>query len=60
MIDELRAIALDLTWTWDSRIQALFAELEPQLWDGCAHNPIALLTRLGAEGVELPFGGSKQ
>jgi glycogen phosphorylase len=52
MNDELRAIALDLTWTWDPRIQALFAELEPQLWERCAHNPIALLTRLGAESVE--------
>jgi glycogen phosphorylase len=52
VLDELRDIALDLTWTWEPRIQALFAELDPELWDRCAHNPTALLARLGPEGVE--------
>jgi glycogen phosphorylase len=52
MLDELRGIALDLTWSWDTRIGALFAELDPELWERCAHNPVALLARLGAGGVQ--------
>ncbi len=51
-LDELRDIALDLTWTWDPRLRALFARLDPDLWHRCAHNPVALLAHLGAGGVQ--------
>ncbi len=49
---ELGALALDLTWTWEPRIQRFFEALEPALWRETAHNPVVLLNRLGAEGVE--------
>jgi starch phosphorylase len=52
MLDELRDLALDLTWTWDPRISGLFAGLEPELWERCAHNPVALLARLGESGAQ--------
>jgi len=51
-MDELHTLALDLTWSWDPRIRALFAALDPDLWEKSAHNPAALLARLGREGVE--------
>ncbi|TMC07738.1 MAG: glycosyltransferase family 1 protein [Chloroflexi bacterium] len=51
VLDELKDIALDLTWTWEPRIAALFAELDPELWQRSGHNPILLLARLGPEGV---------
>jgi starch phosphorylase len=51
MLDELRDIALDLTWTWEPRIRALFAELDPELWERSGHNPVLLLARLGPGGV---------
>ena len=52
MLNELRDLALDLTWTWEPRVRAVFAELDPELWDRCSHNPVALLTRLGEDGVQ--------
>src|SRR2546430_734532 len=52
MLDELRDIALDLTWTWNPRIRALFETLDPEGWAASGHNPILLLDRLGPEGVE--------
>jgi starch phosphorylase len=51
VLDELRDIALDLTWTWEPRIRALFAALDPELWERSGHNPVLLLARLGEEGV---------
>jgi starch phosphorylase len=51
VLDELRDIALDLTWTWEPRIRALFEALDPDLWDRSAHNPVVLLARLGDDGI---------
>src|SRR5436190_10409014 len=52
MLDELRDIALDLTWTWNHRIRAFFEALDPEGWETTGHNPVALLAGLGEEGVE--------
>jgi glycogen phosphorylase len=52
VLDELSDIALDLTWTWEPRIRALFETLDPGLWEQCRHNPVALLARLGVGGVD--------
>jgi glycogen phosphorylase len=51
VLDELNDIALDLTWTWEPRIRALFEALDPGLWESSAHNPVVLLARLGDDGV---------
>lgn len=55
-MEELRTLALDLTWTWDPRIEALFAALDPELWDASGHNPVVLLARLGPERIEQAVG----
>ena len=52
MPDELRDLALDLAWTWQPAVQDLFAALDPDLWERVGHNPVALLDRLGPEGIE--------
>ena len=52
MIDELRDLALDLTWTWEPRIRGLFALLDPELWERSGHNPVVLLARLGGDGID--------
>ena len=51
MFEELRAWALDLTWTWEPRLQTAFRALDPALWEETGHNPVVLLARLGPEGV---------
>lgn len=52
MLDELRDIALDLTWTWEPRARALFEVLDPELWDQCRHNPVAMVARLDADAID--------
>ena len=52
LFDELKSIALDLTWTWDPRIRAVFARLDAHAWEETRHNPVVLLSRLGIDGVE--------
>jgi starch phosphorylase len=52
MTREVRRLALDLTWTWEPRIQRLFQALDPGIWDETSHNPMAVLRALGDAGVE--------
>jgi starch phosphorylase len=50
-LDELNDLALDLTWTWQPRIQAFFAALDPDLWRESRHNPVVLLQKLGPDRI---------
>jgi glycogen phosphorylase len=52
LLDELQNLALNLRWGWEPRIRRVFETLSPELWAQTHHNPIALLARLGPEGVE--------
>ena len=40
--ESLRELALDLRWSWSHSADALWAELEPELWDR-THNPWVVL-----------------
>ena len=55
MYHELSQIASDLLWTWDPRIENVFRALDPQGWAETHHNPVALLARLGEDGVNAAF-----
>ena len=55
MLDRLRDLALDLTWTWDGRIRDGFAALDPERWR-LTENPVTLLRDLGPEGVDRAYG----
>ncbi|MDQ6771436.1 MAG: alpha-glucan family phosphorylase [Candidatus Dormibacteraeota bacterium] len=46
MNSELKSLALDLAWSWDPRLAGLFRALAPDVWQGSAHNPIAVLGAL--------------
>ena len=52
VLEELNKFAYDLLWTWQPRIQALFAALEPDLWKATRENPVLLMNQLGEEGVQ--------
>jgi len=39
----LRELAMDLRWSWDGQTQDLFRRMDPELWEQCQHNPVALL-----------------
>jgi len=51
VLEELKSLALDLTWSWDNRIADAFRALDPVIWEETAQNPIKMLTRLGDSGV---------
>lgn len=39
----LRALAYNLFWTWHTDAAALFARIDPSLWEESGHNPVRLL-----------------
>ena len=47
--DKLKALGLNLWWTWHPEVSDLFRELDPAIWHETNHNPIALLTRVPAD-----------
>ncbi|MEP7105234.1 MAG: DUF3417 domain-containing protein, partial [Chloroflexota bacterium] len=51
MAADLKDLALDLTWSWEPRIQRFFEVLDPQLWKETNQNPVLLLNRLDDQGV---------
>jgi starch phosphorylase len=48
----LPTLADDLSYTWDRRIQALFANLDRDLWNACGHNPKMFLRRVSQTALE--------
>lgn len=48
----LRALAMNLRWTWDADTQRLFASLEPALWESTGRNPLSVITQLPAYRLE--------
>ncbi|MCC7120001.1 MAG: alpha-glucan family phosphorylase [Gammaproteobacteria bacterium] len=48
----LPTLADDLSYTWDRRIQALFANLDRTLWNACGHNPKMFLRRIAQSTLE--------
>ncbi|MFW6061397.1 MAG: alpha-glucan family phosphorylase [Planctomycetota bacterium] len=39
----LSEIAQNLRWSWNGDAQGLFRRLDPDLWENCYHNPVAML-----------------
>jgi len=48
----LAALARNLWWSWDADSVSLFRDLDPVLWHGCGHNPIAMLDQIDGERLE--------
>ena len=42
----LRALAMNLRWTWDADTQRLFASLDPTLWESTERNPLKVIDQL--------------
>lgn len=49
--NKLRALGLNLWWTWHAEAIELFREIDPALWQNTNHNPIALLAALTDEAL---------
>ncbi|MEY2446122.1 MAG: glycogen phosphorylase, partial [Ilumatobacteraceae bacterium] len=48
----LASLANNLRWTWDRETQALFAKLDPALWESSGHDPQRLIAAVTASRWE--------
>jgi starch phosphorylase len=39
----LEQLSINLRWSWEQPTQGLFAAIDPDLWEHCGHDPVALL-----------------
>jgi starch phosphorylase len=39
-LDRLPELALNLIWSWQHPLRALFRRLDPAIWKACNHNPV--------------------
>ena len=51
-LEKLSELAHNLWWVWNYEATDLFADLHPQLWKECKHNPVALLNAMSFEELE--------
>ncbi len=42
-LSPLLQIAQNLWWSWNGEAQDVFRRIDPQLWETCHHNPVAML-----------------
>jgi starch phosphorylase len=54
--DNLRALAFNLTWTWDRGTREVFERLDPKLWEATGRNPVEVVRRLDRETIERRLG----
>jgi glycogen phosphorylase len=48
-LDRLQELAYNLWWSWEYEAQALFAQLDPALWEATNHNPVKFLRNVHQE-----------
>ncbi|MHC4067248.1 MAG: alpha-glucan family phosphorylase, partial [Planctomycetota bacterium] len=48
----LREVACNLWWTWDAHARSVFESIDARRWQGCEHNPVALLRRVPRQRLQ--------
>jgi len=51
-IEALRRLAYNVCFSWKGEIKDLFKRIDPQLWEECKHNPVALLGLVRQERLD--------
>ena len=51
-LGRLPELALNLIWSWQHSLRAVFRRLDPVLWKASNHNPVVLLGSLTQEALE--------
>ncbi len=51
-IARLQELAYNLWWSWEPNAQALFATVDPQLWDTTNHNPVKFLRNVPQQRLD--------
>ncbi|RMF74690.1 MAG: alpha-glucan family phosphorylase, partial [Planctomycetota bacterium] len=47
--ERVRALAYDLSWTWNHDTQRVFAALDPAMWDATNHDPLRVIAQTPPE-----------
>lgn len=50
-IERLAELAYNLWWSWNPHAQALYRDIDPDLWDSVNHNPVKFLRRVSQAKV---------
>ena len=50
-IERLSELAYNLWWSWNPVAQALYRDIDADLWDAVNHNPVKFLRRVSQEKV---------
>ncbi|MBI2801393.1 MAG: alpha-glucan family phosphorylase [Gammaproteobacteria bacterium] len=51
-LTRLQELSNNLSYTWDRRIQDLFAHIDGELWTACGHNPKMFLRRVSQARID--------
>src|SRR5436305_661809 len=51
-IQRLSDLAVNLLWSWDHHVRAVFRRLEPNIWKASNHNPIVMLGQVPQAALE--------
>jgi starch phosphorylase len=52
-LSRLPELASNLWWSWNSEAQALFRDIDPQLWEDVGHNPVKFQREVSQEKLDL-------
>ncbi|MEI9811883.1 MAG: alpha-glucan family phosphorylase [Acidobacteriota bacterium] len=52
VLARLPELAVNLMWSWNHTLRAVFRRLDPIAWKACNHNPIVLLGQMQQEALE--------
>jgi starch phosphorylase len=51
-LHRLSEIGVNLLWSWDHHLRALFRRLDPVIWKASNHNPVVMLGRVSQQTLE--------
>ncbi|HLX45458.1 MAG TPA: alpha-glucan family phosphorylase, partial [Bryobacteraceae bacterium] len=51
-LHRLSEIGVNLLWSWDHHLRALFRRLDPVIWKASNHNPVVMLGRVPQQALE--------
>jgi starch phosphorylase len=51
-LGRLREMALNLLWSWDEGVRALFRRLDRDLWERCNQDPMLMLARVSQQRLD--------
>src|SRR5580698_6118990 len=51
-LQRLSELGMNLLWSWDHHLRALFRRLDPPIWKASNHNPVVMLGRVPQATLE--------